>query len=77
MTDELFAVPESLSPRLRWMRRHGITTRRNDITETPSANWEAYQACSGDWEPGDTEHDAIANLAEALGIRLWNEEDGK
>jgi hypothetical protein len=25
MTDELFSLPESLSPRLKWMRRHHIT----------------------------------------------------
>jgi len=70
---ELFQVGESLSPRLRWMRRHGITTE----FDGKSLTWFAHTRDYVTWSAGDTEHDAIVNLAERKGIRLWNEEQTK
>ena len=79
MTD-LFDIPESKSPRLLWMEKHGIKTRQLDFPER-DYDWMAWRkrdenangipAISGQ---GDTEGDAIADLAQRLGIRLWNEE---
>jgi hypothetical protein len=46
MTDqpELFAVEEILSPRLKWMKDHGILTHWADVEECP---WLAIQKMPG------------------------------
>ena len=71
MTSDLFTLPETPSPRLAWMRRHGIETA-TDLIE-----WIAWQPCAGEPDveaTGPTEDDAICELAKKLGLRLWNEE---
>ena len=80
MTDELFEVPEQLSPRLKWMKRHGIYTDHcGQIAKHVS--WKAYvlnERGGIDLSSyGETEHEAIADLAIRLGIKLWNEEGAK
>lgn len=87
--NELFPAEEtaSLSPRLRWMRKHNVSVKFNSDAE-PYEPWEAYIGrydpmkqlnCSGELEgpfmaSGDCEHDAIVKLAVANGWKLWNEE---
>lgn len=87
---ELFPTEQvqSLSPRLRWMRNHRISTRKNPNL---SDDEEPFEAWIGDFEeavldvaehgeyskllkPGSTIHDALVRLAKANGWRLWNEE---
>ena len=97
MSEELFAVEESLSPRLRWMREKGVHTRYiseesmwlaglgsirvDDGQLYCGESWwgdveslHEYPPCgeSSLWS-GETEEEAIANLAAAKGWRLWNE----
>jgi hypothetical protein len=70
---ELFNIPDSKSPRLRWMDMHGVWTRKTqfvDFVQEESA-WTAEAA--GRIGTGPTEDDAIVDLAKKMKIRLWNE----
>jgi len=76
MTDELFTIQESKSPKLAWMEKHEIRIKRN---------WEDYEAeeiypyvaynfdLPSVYEGGKTEMEAISSLAVKLGIKLWDE----
>jgi hypothetical protein len=85
-SDTLFPIEETLSPKLAWMKKHSVSTRRNQYGGPEP--WEAYV---GDYTEavedvgangetsirmayGDTEMDALANLAIQNGWLLWNEE---
>ena len=92
MTSDLFPDCRQDSPRLAWMRRHGITVRpasmyaRVCILEEsgPEAEKDFRFVASAPTLPegsvssyGSTEDDALAGVAKALGIPLWNEEANK
>lgn len=67
---ELFDIPESKSPRLIWMEEHEITTHQGE-------KWTAYSPLILDEDTtgtGDTELDAITDLARKLNLKLWNEQ---
>ncbi len=56
MTAELFDIPQSLSPRLAWLQRHGLT-----LTKLESGRYE----CALDEETfarGEDEDEAIVNF---------------
>ena len=74
---ELFNLPESKSPRRQWMEKHGITTapRIWDAYEG-NTRWAAFRYLKNT-AYGDTEDEAITQLALKLGIKLWNEEGGQ
>ena len=92
MNDELFPA-ESVaqdSPRLAWMKRHDIHTDKMhdyDEEEEPWSAWvgdlEKAIADGGDnpeaggYSVAKTEDDALAILAKARGLRLWNEEEAQ
>lgn len=64
MTDELFDIPETLSPKESWKRQHSITTRIDDRG--------AWIASIGQMEEkGDEENQALFRLASRVGIPLW------
>lgn len=70
MTD-LFTIPESKSPRLLWMERHGITTKEYN------GKWHAIKRLSPKHvriTGGDTEDAALMAMAFKLKLKLWNEE---
>ena len=87
----LFAVPETLSPRLEWMRGHDVRTHLQESTGDDWLPWSAWFP-DQDWDSetptcydpeaeaavgfGKTEMDAIVELAKRHGIKLWNE-DGR
>lgn len=66
---ELFENMESLSPRLRWMRKHHIQVQAAD-----SGEWIAYKSGSKHFWRDKNQDEAIVGLAKKLKIRLWNEE---
>ena len=81
MNDDLFAmagapVPETLSPRMAWMREHDI-----HVEELPEENrvepedlWIAWQGESGPNSPaqfGESRDEALLRLAKDLGIKPW------
>jgi len=74
----LFDLDECLSPRLQWMRKHGIRTYHNPKMSIP---WMAIEneteergASLCRTERGDSMESALVALARKMGIRLWNEE---
>lgn len=93
MTSDLFPDCRQDSPRLAWMKRHGITVRPVTVCELMHlavTDWIDDDAgdhrfiASAPTIPdgsvssyGPTEEDALASVAKALGIPLWNEEANK
>lgn len=74
MNDLLFDAPEQPSPRLAWMRKHNIHVRR----DPEEGEWVAStQGPTGVnyWGFGETEDEAMAELALKRGWKLWNEEE--
>lgn len=91
MSEELFpaAAITADSPRLAWMKRHGLKTwpTRGWVGDTTcpetGADIRQWNAARDGHEPGmihapvcsaDTEDEALAELALKLGLKLWNEE---
>lgn len=87
MSEELFPIEEITadSPRLAWMKRHDVHTAFSTCCE--ESPWSAWVGelkvaieiggsypSTGGYAIGDSEDEAIAALAEARGIPLWNEE---
>jgi len=86
MTDTLFDLPESPSPRLQWLRKHKIDIVDSGLDHEPGDECEItgnrlyrFWAQVGEWPDaheeagGDTEDEAILNLARKLNLKLWNE----
>lgn len=73
MNDNLFDIPESKSPRLLWMEKHGVWTSKTNFVdfEQPEHAWKAEAA--GKIGVGPTEDDAIVDLAKIMNLKLWNE----
>jgi hypothetical protein len=69
MTDELFQIPETLSPRLRWMREHDIRIHRDSEEPHEFTAWTLPDVSGY----GATEDEALADLARKLNVKLWNE----
>ena len=73
MSDELFHVKESLSPRLAWMRENKIQTQKiTHDSYPPHESWQAWVMFTMA-AFGDTEDEAIVALAKKLNLKLWNE----
>jgi hypothetical protein len=74
----LFDIPETLSPRLRWLNKHGIQTYKSPYVEAGDEPWAAWQgelteAINADTlATGETEDEAIVNYCKRNGIQLWN-----
>lgn len=66
MSDDLFPTATMLSPRLAWMQKHDITTVRKE-----NGRWIAVllEELVGS---GDTEEEALTDLAIRAGIRHWS-----
>jgi hypothetical protein len=82
--DTLFPIPEQPSPRLVWLRKHGVRCIKTSAEDEPWCAWlpeNDSPECGAEMPRvpewcgyGDTEDDAIADLARREGLRLWNEE---
>ena len=85
---ELFDIPPTLSPRLQWFERHDIRIIHNKgVTAGDEDDFgnELFPYCASAtpeevesfWDHatgyGNTQDDAIVDLAKKLGIKLWNE----
>ena len=86
MSDTLFDLPETKSPRLKWMDEKNVSTHFNkdvqagdedEFSGEPIRPWAAFVGESRFPRPdagfGDTEHEAIVDLAIKKGWKLWNE----
>jgi len=71
---ELFDIEESKSPRLAWIEKHQIVTLRGKPDSW--AAWLSARSARAEQAIGygESEDEAIADLAIKLGLRLWNEE---
>lgn len=90
MSTELFPVEKILSPRLAWFLNHNVSTHefRNDPKDELTLNhlgfgrWiafvgkriPAHENANRIWANGETEDEAIVNLAKGMRWKLWNEE---
>lgn len=83
--DSLFpTLPQTLSPRLQWMKKYNIKTAPQDEDEDGNT-WFAVSCCA-DEDPyqmamagrltraAETEDEALTALAKSAGIKLWMEE---
>ena len=80
MTNDLFpGLPESPSPRIEWMRRHGIDLSYQlimGLDHVCVVHTKTGKVRYGGPSGGD-EDEVLARLAKELGIPLWNEEAHK
>lgn len=81
MSDELFSVPVSKSPKMRWLERHGVNVTHDeawqygDEDDLGNEKFPYYASDDGKhFHGGATEDDALVEWARARGKRLWNEE---
>jgi hypothetical protein len=85
MSDDLFQIEETLSPRLAWMKRHGIKTSHvpvssdteDELSGEEVLPWMAYTGVAYSLSPkhafGETEEGALINLAIRFHIPHWND----
>lgn len=79
MSELLFDVEVVESPRLKWMKRHGVEVSDNPLFGVRNTGRIQYpiramDSWSGAYASAETEEDAVVDLARARGLRLWNEE---
>jgi hypothetical protein len=71
---ELFDIPESKSPRLLWLEKHGVKFERDffDPWEEETYQWMAHMRHHQGF--GKTQDEAITDLAKTAGILTWVDE---
>ncbi len=86
MSDELFPAEAVTmdSPKLRWIKKHGVQTHHSKaFADEDWMPWCAafgvpFEVVESDGDGalgfGDTEEDAIRDLAVKFNVPLWNEE---
>jgi hypothetical protein len=78
---DLFEIPETLSPRLRWMQTHGVEVHDSGVDHedgdecdiTGNQCYRYYATCGEQSAGGHTKDEAIFALAVKLQLKLWNE----
>ena len=73
---ELFDMPETKSPRLLWMEKHGLTIHHQPYDHAgPMDKEDRYAAIYNQKSigKGSTPDDALVAAAKSLNIKLWNE----
>lgn len=81
---ELFDVPETLSPRLKWMREHGINTHYSPCEDNEWEPWSAFKGTfediadrvcemeeNGEFVTGHSEEEVLWKLSQNLKIPHW------
>ena len=71
MTSDLFPDCRQDSPRLAWMKRHGIVA----MQDAESLKWGAQIAGPMSMTRFECDYDTIDEALASLGIPLWNEEE--
>lgn len=78
MTDMLFDVPECLSPKLAWLKKHGLETAFDAGWQDKSEAWSCYpKGMKGELTPhncglGETEEEAILSFCENIGVKHYS-----
>lgn len=88
MNQELFTIPECKSPRLQWIEENGILTVKDTygtwhaVIPKDGDEWIGAAGLAMKYHgtlaasrvaKGQSEDDALTNLAKAANLRLWNE----
>jgi len=84
MTNTLFPMPDSPSPRMRWLEKHKVVVE--DATELGTRKKQYCAHFADDdpdksdlpyygWGYGDSADDALADFASKNNLKLWNEEN--
>lgn len=68
MSDLLFDIPTSLSPKLAWLERHGLTTKRQE-----NGSWLCILD-DENFSKGATDEEACAEFCIEHRLRHWSEE---
>ena len=75
---ELFLIETSESPRLKWLKKHGIATGENVFTPTHSDDYRYTYSrradCAAGYGYGNSDEEAVLDLAVKQGWKLWNQE---
>ena len=71
MTEELFPIEKTLSPRLRWMAEHEIRVYENKEMDLPFIALKG-EGKDAECAKGASLYDALEALAEMLQIKMWN-----
>jgi hypothetical protein len=86
--NELFTIQPQDSPMLAWLKKHRVSTKHNESIEPDEEcletgetlfPWCAFVGANTFPKPdglmgcGNTEHEAIVDLAIKRGLKLWNE----
>lgn len=80
---DLFDIPESKSPQLKWIEKHGITTHYSaDLCDGEHLPWIAWDKANDDGEGtpdnqdacgyGYTENEALLDLLVTRGLEHWH-----
>ena len=85
LAGELFLVPLSLSPKMAWLKKHGLVTSHDPeftgLPESPETGdicfpWlcdkESGDLCAENTGGGRTEDEAILNYCEKTGTKHWS-----
>ncbi len=65
---ELFAHSESLSPKLAWLRKHGLLVRKADVS---AFEYECLNSAHTKRGLGNTEEEACLDYAERYYVKHW------
>jgi hypothetical protein len=75
----LFPIPESPSPRLAWLAKHGLITRKNTLPHAFIAPADRPWICCNPAYTqkgfGFTEEEAILDYCELFGLTHWTVEE--
>ena len=71
---ELFDIPESKSPRLLWIEKHGVKFERDWHDDLEDETWPWVASSGNHLGYGQTQDEAITDLARVAGILTWVDE---
>ena len=81
MSDNLFDIPEQLSPKMRWLRKYRVATHHAPHCEvSPWSAWfpsNDHNGIPNDPDAcgyGDSKEGAIVDLARRHGVPTWQDE---
>ena len=72
--EPLFELPEQLSPRLAWMKKHVLEVKDTEFDVDGDGQFIVWENKRPTKHKGHTEDDALTSWAKSKHFHLWNEE---
>lgn len=76
---DLFPVEHTPSPRLQWLAKHGLMTKKSDLPRAFAGGADRPWICCNPAYTrkgfGYTEEEAILDYCEVFGVKHWSVED--